>query len=498
MASRPLDHLGQRYERSLDKDTRRRLGAFYTPTALAEELAAGTLDTLDSSARVCDPALGAGALLIAAARVLLARGADPKTLAEHQLAGADIDPGAVDVARRGLRRLLGHEPLRLRVADSLAAGTWAPESFDAVVTNPPFLNQLQVRTARSRADAGTLVDAWGPAAMGYADTANLFMILAVRIVRPDGMVGIILPEPLLAARDAAAARRIVGARTEPHRVWRPGLGAFDAGVRVFVSVLRRSAPADGPWARGEWARVAPSDAPACTVDARGTVGDMAQVTADFRDQYYGVTAIAVDAETGDGAPLVTSGLIDPARMWWGRRPATLARTKMLHPRAAVAHLSPPLQRWARARLVPKVVVATQTRVIEAAVDEQGAWLPVVPVISAVPSPDRLWHLLAVLLAPPVSAVAHRDHTGSALSADAIKLSARQVAALPLPVDDERWDAGAAAAREAMHAGDGDGWRHALQETGERMCAAYGVDTDEVMPWWTERVDRGRKRHPVGS
>ena len=487
---------GQIYERRLDPDRRRRLGAYYTPAPLADELAAATLD--DPTMRVCDPAVGAGALLLAAARRLLALGASPASLAHHQLAGADVDAGAVDVARAGLRQLLGHEPRLLRVADSLAADAWPAAAFDAVLTNPPFLSQLQRRTARTRDEAETAVDRWGPAAMGYADSANLFLLLAVDLVADGGRVGIILPEPLLAARDGLATRRHVGGRTTLRQLWRPGLGAFDAGVRVFVAVLTRADGATGDWRSGSWSAVASRDVPQCALDSDGVVGDAARVTADFRDQYYGVAAIARDVATGEAAPLVTCGLIDPARMWWGRRPATIARTRMTHPRADVAALSAPLQRWAEARMVPKILVATQTRVLEAAVDVDGTWRPVVPVITVVPAPEQLWRVLAALLAPPVAAHAHRTHTGSALSADAIKLSARQVAALPLPRHGDAWDRGAEAGRCATVAPTDRAWMEALDRMGWAMCEAYGVDGGSVMPWWTARLDRLARRHAIGS
>jgi hypothetical protein len=104
--------------------------------------------------------------------------------------------------------------------------------------------------------------------------------------------------------------------------------------------------------------------------------------------------------------------------------------------------------------------------------------------------DGLWDLLAVLLAPPIAALARRAHAGAALSPDAIKLSARQVAALPLPADRLAWAGGAAAARSATmaaHRGDRTGWRADLDELGVSMCAAYGAD--QVLGWWGARLDR---------
>ncbi|HMK09978.1 MAG TPA: hypothetical protein VK461_00195, partial [Acidimicrobiales bacterium] len=140
---------------------------------------------------------------------------------------------------------------------------------------------------------------------------------------------------------------------------------------------------------------------------------------------------------------------------------------------ARADLSPRL----RARLVPKVVVATQTRVIEAAVDESGDWLPAVPVISVVAEPSMLWPIAAALCSPPLTAWAATRHLGAARSPTALKLSAREVRALPLPPPSPSWDAAAA----ALRAGD-------LLGAGRAMCDAYGVD-DQAFRWWEARLPR---------
>jgi hypothetical protein len=101
-------------------------------------------------------------------------------------------------------------------------------------------------------------------------------------------------------------------------------------------------------------------------------------------------------------------------------------------------------------------------------------------------------LLAALLAPAVSAHARRSHAGAALSVDAIKLSATQVARLPLPADRAAWASGADAARGATlaaDAGDAAGWRRSLLTLADAMGDAFGGPHNEVRAWWWERVER---------
>ena len=65
--------------------------------------------------------------------------------------------------------------------------------------------------------------------------------------------------------------------------------------------------------------------------------------------------------------------------------------------------------------MPKVLVATQTAVLEAAVDEQGTWIPSVPVVSVVPrTADDLWPVGAVLCSPVTSAWAAATYLGAGL------------------------------------------------------------------------------------
>ena len=157
-----------------------------------------------------------------------------------------------------------------------------------------------------------------------------------------------------------------------------------------------------------------------------------------------------------------------------------------------------LATWASRRLVPKVLLATQGKVLEAVADAEGAWLPSVPVITVRPhDPDALWRLLAVLLAPPVCAVAATRYAGSALNPAAIKLSAKQVAGLPLPTVDSAWDHGAREVRAAQEASSSEERRERLLRAGRTICAAYGFDVggyvehgppaDELLAWWSRRL-----------
>jgi len=214
---------------------------------------------------------------------------------------------------------------------------------------------------------------------------------------------------------------------------------FDAQVRVWAGVwevggapgaVRRSfgedfAPLDPMPMPSAWPALLTGGSAA---EHDGPVlGDIANFTVDFRDQYYGLIGAVGDDE--DGPPLVTSGLIDPGICRWGSREVRFAKQRYAAPRVALDRLSPALQRWAAQRLVPKILIANQTQVIEAVHDVRGEWLPSVPVITCTTAePDRV---LTVLESPATLAWVRDRAAGSGLSATALRLNPRLLASIPL-------------------------------------------------------------------
>jgi hypothetical protein len=232
------------------------------------------------------------------------------------------------------------------------------------------------------------------------------------------------------------------------------------------------------------------------VRSGGPLGDRFEVAADFRAHYYAVVPHVVDGpeEADDAAfpPLITTGLVDPGACAWGRRAARHGRRRWAAPRVDRAGLEADGHgAWARRRLVPKVVVASQTRVVEAAVDEAGAWLPSVPLVSVTGPRHRLWHAAAALLSPVTTVCALRGTAGTALAADHLKLGAPLVRELALPADGPDWDAAAAAVRAAASATTPAARHGALLTAAVASCAAYGVPVDGLVDWWAARLPTER-------
>ena len=488
---------------------RKAAGAWFTPPALVDHLLDEVLEpALDESAAVSvlDPSCGAGAFLVAAARRIAARTGDPGA-AVTQVHGVDLDPTVLELARTCLWLELAEpgEPLAMPELSLVRGDALALDlgEHDVVVGNPPFLNQLETLTVRRGDRAGSTG--------AYTDVSARFLARSVDWLRDGGRVGLVQPQSLLAARDSGPVRASVAEACALESLWASDVPVFEAGVLTCAPVLRKSAaqepvrrthgpdfapflprPVTDEDLAGEWSflLVEALGVPEVTLRSPRTLRELAVCTADFRDQYYGLDSHVHEADDLPGAPpLVTSGLIDPAECLWGQAATRFRKQRWGSPVVDVPALTPALQRWAAARLVPKILVGTQGKVVEAVVDERGEWLPSVPVITVVPDPGDLWRVLAVLLAPPVTAYAVTRYAGTALSMNAVKLSASQVAAIPLPTAIEPWDAAASVVRRAQ--ADPEARPARLREAGALMCAAYEVDADTVLPWWEDRLRKRR-------
>ena len=227
---------------------RRRDGAHYTPQVLAEEMAGRALAPLIEAARqapdprsalgglrICDPAMGAGAFLLAAGRRLREAliehgGMDPASAALHvatrSLHGVDIDPLATDVARTTLALFAGRAPKDLDLGARLVAGDaltgrWpscaqlgeGPDAlagaidwprafggvldgetggFDVVIGNPPWVS-FAGRAAQPLDDTVRASYARSSAFRGYRNQQGLFVHLGASLLGPGGRLALVLP-----------------------------------------------------------------------------------------------------------------------------------------------------------------------------------------------------------------------------------------------------------------------------------------------------------------
>ena len=343
--------------------------------------------------------------------------------------------------------------------------------FDAVVGNPPFLNQLERATVR-RTPLPPALDA---IARPYTDTAWLFLVVARDLVRAGGRVVLVQPQSLVAARDAAPVRDIVGPSLEG--LWWCDELLFDASVRVCAPVLGSPGPSRAPVVRAcgvrdrgrrpaalvvERARPVRRPRGPTPCDARAS--DHISVVNARASQRWATSRPRPPASgtstTGCGRPSSTSRAAT-CRCWsragWSTPDASSGasarrgsadagsptrgstRRELTGSRRVDGCASGSCRRsWSRRRRRSSRPRSTST----------GDWVPSTPVISVHAAPTDLWRVAAVLTAPGRERMGVRHHAGAALAPDAIKLSARQVLEVPLPADTAAWHEGA----EALAAG----------------------------------------------
>ena len=427
--------------------------------------------------------------------------------------GFDIDPVAVKLARSALLELLPPRTsaaTRIHVRKALAKhivvadslGIESTDTYDLILGNPPFLNQLEKGTAASRAEAARIASITGGAVRRYADLATAFLLWGLGRLAPRGRLAFVMPQSFLSTADARAARDASITLASLRSIWSSDTSMFeDASVRVCAVTFERGKPRAVRRAFGagfatlkgqgahpkhgdeSWAPLLAEGFGAPRIEmtpVAGAVADIATATADFRDQYYGLRD-AIE-EDGSGPRLATTRHIDLSACAWGDCEVRVLGERFMRPTIVASRIAgrKGMDGWLEARLVPKILVATQTRVIEAFVDERGEYAPLVPIISVFPRVGTdLWQLAAAIASPLVAARALALYAGSALGAGAIKLSARQLLAMPLPSDVRAWKRSAT----CLRAHDFEGFARA-------SCEAHALSAREsrdVLRFWMARL-----------
>lgn len=250
------------YEAHLSGAARRRGGIHYTPTTLAthvvrEALALSRAEPLS----VLDPAMGTGVFLRAAIRLRAEDASIARRLALAQNTfGFDRDRLATLVARRALWLLVGDPALdrahfdeNLVHADAMltrshARASWsrllrrAPERFDLVLMNPPFLGGKRLRTVLGKPYASALVRAL-PGTNGNTDLSAHFLRRGFEVLADGGVLGAITTNTIAQGdtREGGLGHLVRSgahvARAERRVPW-PGL----AGVVTSLVWLTHDAP----------------------------------------------------------------------------------------------------------------------------------------------------------------------------------------------------------------------------------------------------------------
>jgi adenine-specific DNA-methyltransferase len=218
--------LRHRHTHSLRGDPRRReQGVVYTPDALVGVLVSLIFDEIppDGSITLLDPSCGTGNFLVAAYQRLAQelRLSDVESrvgLLKNSIFGCDIDAQAIEITRRRLwqaalegtgewRPLAEFPHANFVVGDALSLvseddshqllpgmgwGLWLtsvfPKPFDIIIGNPPY-GKMHLTGPQRQYFAASLY--------GHANAYGLFIHLGVELLKPDGVLGYVVPASML-------------------------------------------------------------------------------------------------------------------------------------------------------------------------------------------------------------------------------------------------------------------------------------------------------------
>jgi hypothetical protein len=279
---------------------RRTSGAHYTPWPLCVELVERALAPLVAglpaplsesllSLRVCDPAMGAGAFLIAATRYLgdrlfdawrnegrapatpepEARAAARRAIAARVIRGVDKNTVAASLARQALCALLEPEApppelaAHLRAGDALLGGLepgarrapagadgldWRASfadvfqrenpGFDAILGNPPWVAYVGRAAQPLDPELAAFYAETNPAFRQYRTLHGLFVYRAAELLRCGGRLGLVLPTSVADLAGYAATRAAHDALCSVDAElpdW--GNGAFDGVFQPCMALL---------------------------------------------------------------------------------------------------------------------------------------------------------------------------------------------------------------------------------------------------------------------
>ncbi len=486
--------LGWVHEWSATGVDRTRRGAYYTPPDFAADVVDRALDGVpEPPAFVVDPACGGGVFLLEILDRLRSAGIEPADCV-RRIAGIEIDSTAAATTRQALQawQLLHGvaNPVEATIAvmDSLDAwpSTW-PQA-DLIVGNPPFASPLKSGSIPESAQAyrSHHSEVLGP----YADLAAIHLWRATQVLAEGGRLAFVAPVSIVNARDTGRLWRRFEAEADAVSVLIPASSPFEASVRVFVPVFeirrvdrsrRRSLAAAVAEAIGLPTVDIADDAP--------TLGSIASATSGFRDEFYGLAEHVREAQADLGrfGRLVTVGSIEPLECSWGVKSTKFAKAKWDRPVVVRSELNERVGNFVEAQMVPKVLVATQTKVLEPVVDPVGDLIGVTPTI--IVTSDQPAHVAAMLLAPAVNAIAVGRWFGTGLSETALRPTASTLLDLPLPTNREAWDEAAELVQTTASSIDGSQVppsAETLIQVAELMQDAYG-GPDELIDWWRTRA-----------
>jgi len=261
------DIIGAVYQRHITRETRRRLGQFYTPELLIQHILSQV--SLRPDLKVLDPACGSGGFLVSAydtiKEFMIKEGYDTTKIHSHLLKevlhGVDIDSFATQLTvmnlllrdlenptdvinvieanslKISLDRYYEKQATEIRKSSRTTTvnDILKESAYDVVVGNPPYVNVKKDDPLYKE----ELDSYYKNVVSGIVNSASLFVKRGIDLLRSDGNLGLVLPKSLLRVDSFSAIRKFILDRTEIMSISDIGLGFEEVGYEVVTMILRK-------------------------------------------------------------------------------------------------------------------------------------------------------------------------------------------------------------------------------------------------------------------
>ncbi len=175
--SAALEFIGEYYESCLSDSYRNKEGIYYTPNDIVNDLLS-LKNQLIGNETFCDPCCGSGNFLIRALEI----GFRPENIF-----GFDVDPVAVEIAKRRIHEKTGFKSENIKCSDFLQLSiSKNTGNYDCIFTNPPWGKKIEKTEKKSISKilkAGSSLD-----------TCSLFYFSCINALNSGGFLGLLLPE----------------------------------------------------------------------------------------------------------------------------------------------------------------------------------------------------------------------------------------------------------------------------------------------------------------
>lgn len=496
---------------------------------------------------VLDPACGSGAFLVGALEFLLAENQRvgailggtifdlsefaQKTLRDN-LYGVDLNAEGVEITKLSLwlktaqkGHILSDLDSNIRVGNSLIddaeeAGAKAFDwnlafpnikpvddrgGFDVVIGNPPYVDSESM--SRNDPEQRKWLAARYAAAKGNWDLYVVFLDHALRLVKHDGFVSMIVPNKVLSAPYAATLRRLVD---DEHRligitdVTRDGV--FDVDVYPVILAIaadhetkRELSVQEGITDRESLDVLVGDDLP----DNWGLLLPSAELVhftvptvalsewfdtwaaATVSEAYALVDMLSENAIANDGK-VINTGTIDPYLPLWGFEPMKYLKASYNFPTVCVEQM-PKRKPWYGQN---KVILNGMGTALEALHSVSDTYLPAkstVVVTLRENSPLSLYGLTALLNSSYLSYLFEQENRQNAMAGGYMTITQERIGALRLPVAASQQDEELGQISTQLE----DDWRELSDQTlrFRHAVRSLGIDrwAKKLSRWWEYSV-----------